>query len=178
MNFFHDYPVGSVIFIYSVVRIWSLFVSRRMLNTILRSSAGKKSRCYVQKATYIQRLYGIYIPLVTSYRHKLSKYLAINNVVCASCSVGIVALAVVSAFFTNGARRILEYGSIFTLLFLCTPPLIVSFAQTTWNGGHPHYWFDLESEFIGVNAKVHRRILLDEKKNCILLTPEEFSAKK
>ena len=177
MNIFYDCPVNGIISIYLFIRIWSLFVSKRMLNTILRSSTGKKSRIYVQKATRVQRLYGIYIPLVTSYRHQLSKYLAINNVVCASCSAVIITLAIVSVFFTNEARRILEYGSIFTLLFLCIPPIIVSFIQTTWNGGHPHYWFDLEWDFIGVNAKIRRRLLLDEKKKSILLTLEEFSKK-
>ena len=177
MNKFLDWPVGGILFVYSFIRIWSFLISRGMLKTILRSSVGKKSRIYAQKATQMQRLYGTYIPLITSYRHKLSKYLAINNVVCAGCSVVIIMVAVVSVFSPNGAKYILWYCLLFTLFFLCIPPLIVSFIQTSWNGGHPHYRFDLERDFIGAKAMARRRLLLDEKKKSVLLTEEEFTGK-
>ena len=174
MALFNDWSVGGIIFVYSFIRIWSLLVSRGLLNTILRSSTGKKARIYAQKATRIQRLYGTYIPLITSYRHKLSKYLTLNNIVCSNISAIIITLAVVSVIFTNGAKCILGYCSLFTLLFLCIPPIIISYIQTNWNGSHPHYWFDLEQEFIGTKAQTRKRLLLNEKHNSLILTPEEF----
>lgn len=177
MNIVNGWSVGGILFVYYFIRAWSYFVSRKMLRTILRSSAGKKSHRYVQKATCIQHFYGIYIPKVTSYRHKLSQYLALNNVVCACCSGIITTLAVISAFFSNGVKCILECFSMFTVLFLCIPTIIISFIQTSWNGGHPHYCFDLEADFISASAKVHRKLLLDEKRNSILLSPEEFNTK-
>lgn len=178
INIFYDWPVGSIIAIYLIIRTWSLYVSRQMLNTILRSSVGKKSDTYAQTASRIQRLYGTYIPLVTRYRHILSKYLTLNNLICAACTGIIIVLAVVSSLFTTETRCVLEYFSMFTLFFVCTPPLIISFFQTSWNGGHPHYWFDLEFQFIGINAKRRRRLLLDEKQNSVLLTAEEFIRKR
>ena len=174
INLFHEWPVGSIIFIYMVIRTWSFFVTSRMLNTILRSSVGKKSDSYTQTAPLIQRLYGTYIPLVTSYRHMLSKYLALNNLICAGCTGVIIVMAVISIFLSIEFRCILEYCSMFAIISVCIPPIIVSFFQTSWIGGHPHYWFDLESQFIGVNAKRHKRLLLDEKQNSVLLTPEEY----
>lgn len=178
MRFFNDGPVSGILFIYLFIRSWSFCISRSMLNVILRSSTGKKSSLYVKNATRIQRLYGFYIPLVTRYRHRLSKYLAMNNIVSALFSGFIVVLFLVNEITPYETGCIMEYSLLLAVLLLCAPPIVVTYIQTSYNGGHPHYWFDLEADFIGPKAQNRKRLLLNEKRNSIIFTPDEFSNKK
>lgn len=116
--------------------------------------------------------------LVTRYRHRLSKYLAINNIVSALFSGFIVVLFLVNELTPYETGCIMEYSFLLAVLLLCVPPIVVSYIQTSYNGGHPHYWFDLEADFIGSKAQNRKRLLLNEKRNSIIFTPDEFSNKK
>ena len=136
----------------------------------------KKTKSYKKIATWFQRLYGSYIPLFTSYRHRLSKYLAINNVISAFVSVilALMALSIEKSWVSDQIRHIFECGAFVAILFLCIPPIVISFTQTSYNGGHPYYWFDLERDFIGVKAREQKRALLNEKRNSVIMTPDDF----
>ena len=173
---FSDWPTGGILFIWGFIRVWSLCISKGMLNTVLRSSMGKKTKSYKKIATWFQRLYGSYIPLVTSYRHRLSKYLVINNVISAFVSVilALMALSIENSWVADQIRHIFVYGVFVAILFLCMPPIVICFTQTSYNGGHPYYWFDLERDFIGVKARNQKRALLDEKRNSVIMTPDDF----
>ena len=173
---FANWPIGGILFIWGFARVWSLCIARDMLNTILRSGMGKRSKSYKKAATWFQRLYGSYVPRVTRYRHRLSIYLAINNVGSAFVSIflALMALSIANGWMSNQIRHIFEYSVMAAILFLCMPPVVISFAQTSYSGGHPYYWFDLERDFIGVKAQNQKRALLKEKRSSVILTPDDF----
>ena len=173
-----EIPAGVYVFIYVYVRAWSFFITARMLRIILRSGTGKKSKLYRKSASPVQRMYGTYIPKVTGYRHRFSKYLAWNNAVAGVESVIIIALYFMTISSIVWMKSILAYGVIVSIVLMCFPPIVISFAQTTYNNGHPQYKFDLEADFIGVRAKQRKRKLLKEKRNGIIAAQEDIKINK
>jgi len=175
LTFFHDLPLESILCLYAAVRLMSLYAARDMLKTVLCSATGKKYRAYIGNATLFQRLYCTHVPRITGYQHGLSKYLAANNVISAALTGMIVVLAAVSSFSPSWIRHALKFAALLATLILCIPPFVLSYLLTSYNGGHPHYWFDLQADFIGRKAQYRRRRLLSEKKKSILMTPDEFA---
>lgn len=175
LTFFRDWPLGSILSLYAVVRLMSLYAARDMLKTILRSATGKKYRAYIGNATPIQRIYCTHVPRITAYQHGLSKYLAANNVISAALTGMIAVLAAASSFGPVWIRHALEHTALLAMLSLHIPPIVLSFLLTSYNGGHPHYRFDLQADFIGRKAQHRKRLLLSEKKKSILMTPEAFA---
>lgn len=98
-------------------------------------------------------------------------------------AAGVASVIIIALYFMTIAgivwmKGILAYGVIVSIVLMCFPPIVISFAQTTYNNGHPQYKYDLEADFIGAKAKERKRKLLKEKRNGIIAAQEDIKINK
>lgn len=165
----------SIVLLFVWADIWAMFLTSRMLNALFQSAVGKRRHQYLSLCTWFQRLTKTYIPLITSYRHKLSRYLTFNNILIWICTLGMVALTVARRFYATLLETAICIYATVGMICIFLPPIVLSFILTRYRGGHPHYEFDLDADFINGDARNEKKKLLHDAKNSLLLTPEEFA---
>ena len=173
--FFAEWKLEGWVIVYVWTSIWSIYFTLDMLNVLFRSAVGKRREQYIASCTMMQRISMTYIPKVTSYHLKLSRYLIYNYIAIWITSAIMIALLVVWRIVPVYFQFLIKCYMALIIVVIFIPPYIISFILTRYRGGHPCYEFDLDTKFVKTKQKLKKQKLMHEKKNSLLLTPEEFA---
>ena len=169
-------PIVSIAIFFACVGAWAEFLMVDMLNALFRSAVGKRRGQYLSSCTRFQRVFRTYIPKITAYRRRISRYLVLNHLAAWIGAAGMVLLLGIDKLVPGFPENLIRAYAAAVVAAIFLPPIVLSFVLTRYRGGHPCYEFDLSADFIGPSGMEARRELLRDKKKGLLLTPEQFAA--
>lgn len=169
-------PVASVAILFGWIGVWAEFLMLDMLDNLFRSAVGKRRGQYLSSCTWPRRFFRTYIPQISGYRRGISCYLVVNRIVAWLGVVGMLLLMEIEWLVPAFPKGLIHGYAAVVIVLVFLPPIILSFVLTRYRGGHPRYVFDLSADFIGQDGVNAKRELLREKKDKLLLTPEQFAA--
>ena len=85
-------PIVSIAIFFACVGAWAEFLMVDMLNALFRSAVGKRRGQYLSSCTRLQCVFRTYIPKITAYRRRLSRYLVFNRLAARIGAAGMLLL--------------------------------------------------------------------------------------